>query len=82
MDDESKNLREFSEELAEWLVPQLNKYQDPLLIGAAMVRVAMGLYTASLKDEEIERLLDVVAESLPEIREASKRVSEMKRTIH
>ena len=82
MDDESKNLREFSEELAEWLVPQLNKYQDPLLIGAAMVRMAMGLYTSSLKDEEIEHLLDVVAESLPEIRKASKRVSEMKRTIH
>ena len=50
MDEESKNLREFSEELAEWLLPQLDKYQDPLLIGAAMVRVAMGLYTSSLRD--------------------------------
>ena len=66
MDDE---LKEFTNNLAEFIV--LNKQRDPLIMGAALMKVAMELYTHSLKDDEIYNLLNVVAESVPEIREKS-----------
>ena len=66
MDDE---LKEFTNNLAEFIV--LNKQRDPLIMGAALMKIAIEIYTHSLNDDEIYNLLNVVAESVPEIREKS-----------
>ena len=84
MNNEEEKLKEFTEELAQFLIPVMNKYQDPMIIAACMLRMSMGLYTSILSDDEINNLLDVVAESLPEIRSKAAEVSEdwSERTIH
>ena len=66
MDDE---LKEFTNNLAEFIV--LNQQRDPLIMGAALMMIAIEIYTHSLNDDEIYNLLNVVAESVREIREKS-----------
>ena len=81
---DEKKLKEFTEELAHFLIPAMNKYQDPLMVAACMLRMSMGLYTSTMSDDEIYHLLDVVSESIPEIRSKAAEVSEewSERTLH
>ena len=66
-DKQEKELREFSEALAKFVAS--HKQNDPLLIGAALMKMAMEMYAHTLDDDAIYSLLNVVADSVPEIRE-------------
>ena len=56
MNEKDKDeLERFSEECSSWLIDKHNEYQDPIMMGG-------------LTDEDIQRLLDVVVETIPQIR--------------
>mgnify|MGYP005997772389 FL=1 len=61
-------LERFSEECSSWLMNKHNEYQDPIMMGGVMMRATMELYLSQLSDEDIHRLLDVVVETIPQIR--------------
>lgn len=61
-------LERFSEECSSWLMNKHNEYQDPIMMGGVMMRATMELYLSRLTDEDIHRLLDVVVETIPQIR--------------
>jgi len=50
------------------LIDKHNEYQDPIMMGGVMMRATMELYLSRLTDEDIQRLLDVVVETIPQIR--------------
>ena len=65
--DNNDELKEFTKSLGLFILHQ--KQRDPLIMGAALMKVAVELYTHNLNNDEIYNLLDVVAKSVPEIRE-------------
>ena len=77
--NQEKELREFSKALTKFITAQ--KQNDPLLIGAALMKKAMEMYTHTLDNNAIYSLLNVVAESIPEIREQLVIFNESK-TVH
>jgi len=69
MNEKDKDeLERFSEECSSWLIDKHNEYQDPIMMGGVMMRATMELYLSRLTDEDIQRLLDVVVETIPQIR--------------
>ena len=69
MNEKDKDeLERFSEECSEWLIDKHNEYQDPIMMGGVMMRATMELYLSRLTDEDKHRLLDVVVETIPQIR--------------
>ena len=76
-----EEMKEFGRELAKLCFK--NDHLDnekAMMMGAMLMKTAMELYVRMLKDEDINNLLDVVAESLPNIRYITE--TEIDRTIH
>ena len=68
-DDEMKERIDcFSTEFSQWLVDQHKKYKDPLMMGGVLMKATLELYLSQLSVEDMHHLLDVVGESVPEIR--------------
>ena len=68
-DDEMKERIDcFSTECSQWLVDQHKKYKDPLMMGGVLMKATLELYLSQLSVEDMHHLLDVVGESVPEIR--------------
>ena len=65
---EYEDMDRFSNEVTQWLIEKYGEYEDPLMMGGVLMRATMELYLSRLTDEDIHRLLDVVAESIPQIR--------------
>ena len=68
--DVNDELVGFTSDLIKFLANQ-NSTDDALCIAAALMKTAIEIYTITLEDEEIHSILDVVAESIPTIRENS-----------
>ena len=66
---ELKDMDRFANEVAEWLIEKYGEYQDPMMMGGVLMRATMELYLSRLNEDDIHRLLDVVSESIPTIRE-------------
>ena len=67
---EDEEIQKFGEELAEFLLPILNKDDANLLmIAAMMMRTTIELYTKLLDDDEIHSLLSAVDSSVEDIRD-------------
>tara|TARA_B100001778_G_scaffold130523_1_gene107389 strand:- start:237 stop:494 length:258 start_codon:yes stop_codon:yes gene_type:complete len=64
-----EDIDRFSNEVAEWLIEKYGEYQDPMMMGGVLMRATMELYLSRLNEDDIHRLLDVVSESIPTIRE-------------
>ena len=68
--EEKEEILKFGEELAEFLLPILNKEEtNPLMIAALMMRTTIELYTKLLDDDEIHSLLSAVDSSVEDIRD-------------
>ena len=66
---ELKDMDRFANEVAEWLIEKYGEYQDPMMMGGVLMRATMELYLSRLNEDDMHRLLDVVSESIPTIRE-------------
>ena len=66
---ELKDMDRFANEVAEWLIEKYGEYQDPMMMGGVLMRATMELYLSRLNEDDMHRLLDVVSESIPIIRE-------------
>ena len=80
MKDKHEELREFTKALARFIVSQ--KEIDPLVMGAALMKITMEVYAHSLDDDAIYHLLEVVADSVPEIRRNSYNPIDTNMTVH
>jgi len=75
-----EEMKEFGRELAKLCFKNDLDNEKAMMMGAMLMKTAMELYVRMLKDEDINNLLDVVAESLPNIRYITE--TEIDRTIH
>ena len=66
---EYENFDRFANEVAQWLIEKYGEYQDPMMMGSVLMRATMELYLSRLSEDDMHRLLDVVSESIPTIRE-------------
>ena len=66
---EYEDFDRFANEVAEWLIEKYGEYQDPMMMGGVLMRATMELYLSRLNEDDMHRLLDVVSESIPIIRE-------------
>ena len=66
---ELEDMNRFSNEVAQWLIEKYGEYQDPMMMGGVLMRATMELYLSRLNEDDMHRLLDVVSESIPIIRE-------------
>ena len=66
---EYENFDRFANEVAQWLIEKYGEYQDPMMMGGVLMRATMELYLSRLSEDDVHRLLDVVSESIPIIRE-------------
>ena len=66
---EYENFDRFANEVAQWLIEKYGEYQDPMMMGGVLMRATMELYLSRLSEDDMHRLLDVVSESIPTIRE-------------
>ena len=66
---ELKDMDRFANEVAQWLIEKYGEYQDPMMMGGVLMRATMELYLSRLNEDDMHRLLDVVSESIPIIRE-------------
>ena len=66
---ELKDMDRFANEVAEWLIEKYGEYQDPMMMGGVLMRATMELYLSRLNEDDMHRLLAVVSESIPIIRE-------------
>mgnify|MGYP006241551867 FL=1 len=66
---EYEDFDRFANEVAEWLIEKYGEYQDPMMMGGVLMRATMELYLSRLSEDDVHRLLDVVSESIPIIRE-------------
>ncbi len=62
------DIMKFSEECSTWLELKNEEYQDPILMGGVMMKATLELYLSCLSEEDTETLLQVVLESIPEIK--------------
>ena len=77
-----KDINRFSNECREWVLKKHGEYKDPLMMGGVMMKATMELYLSSLSDEDIHSLLEVVAESVPQIRRQLERNNQKNRVLH
>ena len=66
---EYEDFDRFSNEVAEWLIEKYGEYQDPMMMGGVLMRATLELYLSRVNEDDMHRLLDVVSESIPIIRE-------------
>ena len=66
---ELKDMDRFANEVAEWLIEKYGEYQDPMMMGGVLMRATMELYLSRLSEDDMHKLLDIVSESIPTIRE-------------
>ena len=66
---EYENFDRFATEVAQWLREKYGEYQDPMMMCGVLMRATMELYLSRLSEDDMHRLLDVVSESIPIIRE-------------
>ena len=66
---ELKDMDRFANEVAQWLIEKYGEYQDPMMMGGVLMRATVELYLSRLNEDDMHRLLDVVSESIPIIRE-------------
>ena len=79
MSDEQ--LTTFANDLAKFLTPYIREGYDPLLLAGTMMSCTIELYTGALENnEDIYRLLEVVAESVEGIR--NKNTPHMSKLVH
>ena len=68
-DDEMKERIDcFSTECSDWLIDQHKKYKDPLMMGGVLMKATLEMYLSQLSVEDMHHLLDVVKDSVPEVR--------------
>ena len=80
-EEDNKDMKEFSIEFVNFLLPHLQKSdRDSLMIAAILMKSSIELYTKALDDVAIFSLLDVIADSIPRIREQS--VNPFNMTVH
>jgi len=81
---ENKDMNRFANECTEWLLKKHSEYSDPLMMGGVLMKATIELYLSQLSDEDINHLLDVVAESIPHIRRQSdfSDLNKEKRVLH
>ena len=72
----------FAYEVAEWLTEKYEEYQDPMMMGGVLMRATMELYMSRLNEDDMHRLLDVVSESIPVIREQQEKNLHSNRVLH
>ena len=72
----------FAYEVAEWLTEKYGEYQDPMMMGGVLMRATMELYMSRLNEDDMHRLLDVVSESIPVIREQQEKNLHSNRVLH
>ena len=65
---EYEDFDRFANEVAEWLIEKYGEYQDPMMMGGVLMRATMELYLSRLNEDDMHRLLDVVADSITIIR--------------
>jgi hypothetical protein len=61
-------IKKFSEECSDWLGLKNEEYQDPILMGGVLMKATLELYLSQLSVEDMHHLLDVVKDSVPEVR--------------
>ena len=66
---EYEDFDRFANEVAEWLIEKYGEYKDPMMMGGVLMRATVELYLSRLSEDDMHRLLDVVSESIPIIRE-------------
>ena len=72
----------FANEVAEWLIEKYGEYQDPMMMGGVLMRATMELYMSRLNEDDMHRLLDIVSESIPVIREQQEKNLHSNRVLH
>ena len=75
-----EEMAKFGKELAKLCFKSNLNNENAMMMGAVLMKTAMELYVRMLPDDDINNLLDVVAESLPNIRYITE--NEIDRTIH
>ena len=55
-------------EFSDWLTDQHKKYKDPLMMGGVLMKATLEMYLSQLSVEDMHHLLDVVKDSVPEVR--------------
>ena len=63
-----EDMDRFSNEVAEWLIKKHGEYKDPIMMGGVLMRATIELYLSKLSEDDMNRLLDVVSESIPTIK--------------
>ena len=66
---EYEDFDRFANEVAEWLIEKYGEYKAPMMMGGVLMRAPVELYLSRLTEDDMHRLLDVVSESIPIIRE-------------
>ena len=71
-------------DVEEWVLKKNSEYSDPLMMGGVLMKATIELYLSQLSDENINHLLDVVAESIQHIRRQSdfSDLNKEKRVLH
>ena len=82
MDDPTETqITDFANDLATFLLPYVKSGSSPLMLAGVMMSCTMELYTTALKtNEDIYKLLEVVAASVDDIRDKNAR--HLSRTVH
>tara|TARA_R110001592_G_scaffold131260_1_gene344938 strand:+ start:307 stop:564 length:258 start_codon:yes stop_codon:yes gene_type:complete len=78
----SDDMNKFSQEFQLWLISKNQEYKDPLMMGAVLMKATVELYLSRLSDEDMHNLLDVVAESVAEIRKQNIETHSGSKVIH
>jgi len=78
----SNDMNKFSQEFELWLISKNQEYKDPLMMGAVLMKGSVELYLSRLSDEDMHNLLDVVAESVAEIRKQNIETHSGSKVIH
>lgn len=72
-------MNKFSQEFELWLIGKHKEYKDPLMMGAVLMKATVELYLSRLSDKDMHSLLDVVSDSVSQIR---KRNIEQNQHLH
>tara|TARA_R100001369_G_scaffold3291_1_gene10415 strand:+ start:3804 stop:4067 length:264 start_codon:yes stop_codon:yes gene_type:complete len=67
-EDQKYYINRFSDECADFLTSKHKEYQDPIMMGGVMMKATLQMYLSCLSDEDMETLLQVVSESIPQVR--------------
>lgn len=79
--NEMEEIAAFKIKLTEFLLPHLKK-SDPMMVAGVLMKSTMEIYTTHLSEKDMYKLLNVVIESVPIIKESVDMNSNSNNTIH